>query len=446
MKNRIFGLAILIITLVFGMTVLGCDDSSSSGDDSSKGSDLSKGGNSSDETVNADGTINLIENKWANGNITSGVGEILYTFKVSIGRSYNIWLNDAAYGDRSKTLRINVSAYYSNGTTIFSNESYGYWTYPKTFVSTSNDTVYLRVAPYSSGGTGTFAIVYSTSTNKPPVPILPNAPTGISAYDNAPSSITIIWNTVSDATGYKIYRSTSSSGSFVQVGSSTSNSYTDTGLSDNTIYYYRITAYNSNGESSQSETVSATASSDTWTNVTSLAQINGTWKREYSDTYTYEGITQNWKQEIIYTINASAKTTTYSFKDILTFSGSGSYFNSTWNQRTSQYSYYTPGTHTEENGYYDEEGNYHTDTITYTVTVTNSNGSTIYTITYSEGYYTIEINESAHTITQTMSLVTQTLTNEEIAEMLSSGIQINQNGTKMRVLDKKEGTITYTKQ
>jgi len=248
MKNKLFGLAILIITLVFGMMVLGCDES---------GGGTSKGGNPSNETVNADGTINMIENKWANGNITSGVGEIVYTFKVSIAKSYNIWWNNANYGDGSKTLNTYVSAYYSDGTSIF-NEYYGAWTSPRTFVSTSNNTVYLRVAPFSSGSTGTFAIVYSTSTNKPIVPNLPNVPTEIKASANSANSITIMWNTVSDATGYKIYRSTSSSGSFYETGSSTSNSYTDTGLSSNTTYYYRITAYNNNGAGSQSDTVSAT--------------------------------------------------------------------------------------------------------------------------------------------------------------------------------------------
>jgi len=90
---------VFVVMLVFGMMVLGCDDSSSGG-----GGDSSKGGNSSDETVNADGTINLIENKWANGNITSGVGEIVYTFNVSIARSYNIWWNSSYNGDGTKTL------------------------------------------------------------------------------------------------------------------------------------------------------------------------------------------------------------------------------------------------------------------------------------------------------------------------------------------------------
>jgi hypothetical protein len=431
MKNRIFGLAILIITFVFGMMVLGCDD------------DLSKGGDSSDETVNPDGSINLIENKWANGNITSGVGEIVYTFKVSIARSYNIWCNSLSYGDGTKTLSINVSAYYSDGTTVSLSNYYDYdsWTSPKTFVSTSNGTVYLRVAPYFSGGTGTFAIVYSTSTNKPPVPILPNAPTYISAYDNAPGSITITWYTVPDATGYKIYRSTSSSGSFIQVGSSTSSSYIDKGLSNNTTYYYRITAYNSNGESSQSEPVSATASSDTWTNVTSLAQIDGTWKSEYiyTRTYTYDGITHNYKAEITETINASAKTYSGSWKRIETISGSGSNFNSYWNEQTSQYyASYPLGTHT----HVDEEGN----TYTYTTKITYSNGSTIYTVTFSNDVFSnedlIEINESTHTITQTVWLGPLTLNNEGIAEMLSSR-QINQNGTRMRFVD---GGETFTKQ
>jgi chitodextrinase len=90
---------------------------------------------------------------------------------------------------------------------------------------------------------------------------IPNIPTGISASANSSSSITITWKNVSGASGYRIYCSSSSSGSFRQVGSTTSTSYTNTGLSANTTYYYKITAYNSKGESSQSTAISVKTSS-----------------------------------------------------------------------------------------------------------------------------------------------------------------------------------------
>jgi cellulose 1,4-beta-cellobiosidase len=61
---------------------------------------------------------------------------------------------------------------------------------------------------------------------------------------------------VSGATSYKIYRGVSASWTPSETPA-TSASYTFTGLDSNTTYYFRITAINSNGESSQSSAVSA---------------------------------------------------------------------------------------------------------------------------------------------------------------------------------------------
>ena len=81
---------------------------------------------------------------------------------------------------------------------------------------------------------------------------IPDTPTGISIIVNSSSSVTINWNSVSGASGYYIYRNTSISDSFNQVGFSTSSSYTDTGLSEDTTYFYKVSAINSYGTSSQS--------------------------------------------------------------------------------------------------------------------------------------------------------------------------------------------------
>ena len=89
----------------------------------------------------------------------------------------------------------------------------------------------------------------------------PSAPTGVSANATSSSSITISWNAVSGATSYTVYRSTSRSGSFSSVGTTSSTSFTNTGLSANTTYYYKVTAANSYGTSGYSSTVSATTQS-----------------------------------------------------------------------------------------------------------------------------------------------------------------------------------------
>jgi fibronectin type 3 domain-containing protein len=69
-----------------------------------------------------------------------------------------------------------------------------------------------------------------------------------------------------------VYRGTSSSGNYSLLGSTSSTSYTDNGLSAGTTYYYKVSAYNSNGvESSQSSYASATTTS----NVTTPAAPSG---------------------------------------------------------------------------------------------------------------------------------------------------------------------------
>jgi fibronectin type 3 domain-containing protein len=85
-------------------------------------------------------------------------------------------------------------------------------------------------------------------------------PSDVEAMAVDSSSIRISWSPVSGASGYKVYRSTSSSGTYNEIASPTNTPYIDTGLSPS-IYYYKVSAYNDNGEGSQSSIVSATATS-----------------------------------------------------------------------------------------------------------------------------------------------------------------------------------------
>jgi len=90
---------------------------------------------------------------------------------------------------------------------------------------------------------------------------VPSTPTGLYASASSSSSVTLSWSTVSSATSYIVYRSSSSGGTYTQIGTPTSTSYTNTGLSASTTYYYKVAAKNSYGTSSLSGYVSATTSS-----------------------------------------------------------------------------------------------------------------------------------------------------------------------------------------
>jgi len=134
-----------------------------------------------------------------------------------------------------------------------------------------------------------------------------------------------------------------------------------------------------------------------WINVTSLAQINGTWKGIISYTHTQEGINYKQEQEMTYIINASTKTVTMSAKSIATMSG---FSNDQWTLYTSSL---TPGTQTIT-----EDG------ITYTVTTE------------------IDTTKRTITLTSTHTPQTQTLTDADIAEILSFGWQISRDGRRWR--------------
>lgn len=92
-------------------------------------------------------------------------------------------------------------------------------------------------------------------------PTAPETPTGlVIATPNSTTQLVLSWtaNTDSDLSGYYVYRSTSSGGTFSLVSSAGSNSYTDSGLSANTTYYYKVSAYDTSSfESAASSETSA---------------------------------------------------------------------------------------------------------------------------------------------------------------------------------------------
>lgn len=76
-----------------------------------------------------------------------------------------------------------------------------------------------------------------------------SAPTGVSAEVSG-SRVCVTWNSVSNASHYKVYRASSSSGSYSVIASSTSNTYYYD-ASPNTNNYYKVTAVNSSGTESE---------------------------------------------------------------------------------------------------------------------------------------------------------------------------------------------------
>lgn len=92
------------------------------------------------------------------------------------------------------------------------------------------------------------------------VAILPNAPSNLSAMTNSQSEIDLSWTDNSmNEDGFVVERQTGSSG-FVQVATVPANVtiYYDSSLVPDTVYNYRVAAYDSDGFSAFSNTASAT--------------------------------------------------------------------------------------------------------------------------------------------------------------------------------------------
>jgi len=89
--------------------------------------------------------------------------------------------------------------------------------------------------------------------------VVPATPTGLQATAGD-MQVSLTWNTSSGATSYNVKRSATSNGTYTVVGMANTTSFTDTGLTNGTTYFYKVSAANLSGESADSGFVSATPS------------------------------------------------------------------------------------------------------------------------------------------------------------------------------------------
>jgi hypothetical protein len=124
---------------------------------------------------------------------------------------------------------------------------------------TSGTTYYYRVSAVNAVGEGN----QSAEVSATPVAVTaPNAPV-VTATAGA-ASVQLTWTTPANGgspiTGYNVYRSTTPGGEggtpFASLGVTTT--FTDSGLTSGTTYYYEVTAVNAIGEGAPSAEVSAT--------------------------------------------------------------------------------------------------------------------------------------------------------------------------------------------
>lgn len=135
------------------------------------------------------------------------------------------------------------------------------------------------------------ATAYSTTPSGTPSVSVAPAPASVQVAVVSQNQLTVTWTAASGATSYNVYRSTAPA---VQViagnkvsSANTATSYSDTGLTATTAYYYKVTAVNSAGESIGSAEVAGTtpapavavpaAPTGLSANAASASQINLAW-------------------------------------------------------------------------------------------------------------------------------------------------------------------------
>ncbi len=127
-------------------------------------------------------------------------------------------------------------------------------------IGLSADTTYYYVVSASNAG-GESAD--SSETNAVTLPDPPTAPDGLAATAISPSEIDLTWDPVTGASGYSVKRAASSGGPYTTLATDvTVTTFSDTGLSESTAYYYVVSASNTGGESPDSAEASATTPSN----------------------------------------------------------------------------------------------------------------------------------------------------------------------------------------
>src|SRR5712691_5811315 len=126
-----------------------------------------------------------------------------------------------------------------------------------------NSKAYDAAGNIGTSTTVTVTVSNVADTTPPTTPTNLVASTPTSNGNGSRRKINLSWTASTDnvgVTGYQIWRATSSSGPFSQIATSTTTSYTNTGLTSGTTYWYYVQAYDAAGNvSTASNTASATA-------------------------------------------------------------------------------------------------------------------------------------------------------------------------------------------
>ncbi len=139
---------------------------------------------------------------------------------------------------------VNGSGYASVGTT--SNASF-----LDTLVVSGITYYYVLQASNIAGSSSNSSQVSATIPNPAQIP---DVPTGVSATSGT-GQVSVFWSAAARATSYAVKRSVTSGSGYSTVGTTSSLSFTDTGVTNGVTYYYVVVAVNASGSSANSSQV-----------------------------------------------------------------------------------------------------------------------------------------------------------------------------------------------
>ena len=102
------------------------------------------------------------------------------------------------------------------------------------------------------------------------LPAVPADPSGLTGVAQGPSHVSLSWtNNAVNATGFEVWRSPATNTNYALAASlPAATAYVDSNLTNNTIYYYKVRAFNEGGNSNYSNEINVTTSNSAVTTVT----------------------------------------------------------------------------------------------------------------------------------------------------------------------------------
>lgn len=191
-----------------------------------------------------------------------GATVYLSWYAVYNATGYNIYHSNSATGTYS------FKGYSESNSKTFTQESNGYHYYKIVAVNDSRNLysdfsayAYVNINNSSAGGNGDTGGGSNTGgsgdTGGGNTQQKPSAPTGVTVSNEGNAyipDVRVRWNSVSNATKYYVYKSSSASGTYSKVGETTYNVYVDSNPPTNgSSAYYKVKAVNSAGESGYSD-------------------------------------------------------------------------------------------------------------------------------------------------------------------------------------------------